>query len=293
MVKSPAQLADILRITPEQLKWLIEAKENYIRFPEKRSGRKIQEPKPLLKKTHSRVAALLGRVKTPDFLHSAVKGRSYLTNAMEHGSGQPTVRIDIRKFFQSVRAPAVFHFFRDTMSCPADVAGTLTTLMTVDGHLPTGGNASTVLSYFTYSEMFEQIDDLARSRGCTMTCYVDDMVFTGAGATRRLINDVRVIAKGYRLWVHKTKIFRAGQPKVVTGVAITAKGRRLPNRRQKAIADDLALLDTTGGISEKLVIARRLTGRMYEAAQIDPGWMKKAEEMKARSRGLERSIPST
>src|SRR5258705_185981 len=84
--------------------------------------------------------------KTPEFLHSAIKGRSYVTNASEHGPNAPTIKVDIRRFYPSIRAAAVFHFFRDHMQCAEDVAGILTKLLTVDGHLPTGSSASPILS---------------------------------------------------------------------------------------------------------------------------------------------------
>ena len=86
--------------------------------------------------------------------------------------------------------------------------------------------------------MFAEIEALAVERGSEMTCYVDDMVFTGPGATRRLIYDSIQVVRRYRLWGHKTKVFKAGQPKVITGVAVTRLGGRLPNKRQKAIKEE-------------------------------------------------------
>jgi hypothetical protein len=142
---------------------------NYIQF-ENHQGRDIQWPKPTLRRIQKRAADLLGRIETPDFLHSAKKGRSYITNADRHGSSLPSVKIDIRKFFQSVRAPAVFHFFKDKMLCAPDVAGIIARMFTLDKHLPTGGNVSPILSYFAYMDMFAEIDDLAKRSGCVMTC---------------------------------------------------------------------------------------------------------------------------
>ena len=263
--------------------------DNYIRFTTDK-GRDVQWPKPLLRKVHKRVATLLSRIDTPAFLHSAIRGRSYVSNAGQHRADQPSVKIDIRKFFPSVRAASVFHFFRDTMLCAPDAAAILTKLLTVDGHLPTGSSVSPILSYFAYADMFAEIESLALRRDSVMTCYVDDMTFTGPGATRKLIYDVIQITRRYRLWAHKTKIFRAGQPRVITGVAVTRAGLKLPNRRQKAISDDLALLSVTKDERESLAIARRVTNRMYEAAQVDPAWRKRADAMMAHRKSLERKI---
>jgi RNA-directed DNA polymerase len=173
------------------------------------------------------------------------------------------------------------------MSCEADVAAVLTKLLTVDGHLPTGGNASPILSYFTYMDMFSEIENFAKQRDCVMTCLIDDMTFTGKGATRALIYDVRSIIARYRLWGHKTKIFKGGQPKVITGVAVTRMGCRVPNKRQVAIAEDLKSLATPQSDEERLIILRRVIGRMHEAAQLEPSWRKRADPLAVQRREIE------
>src|SRR6266481_1867235 len=136
-IKSPAQLADILATNRNTMLRIASGLSNYIQF-ENHQGRDIQWPKPTLRRIHKRAANLLGRIETPNFLHSAKKGRSYITNADQHSPSLPSVKVDIRKFFQSVRVPAVFHFFKDKMLYAPDVAGLLTRLVTIDGHLPTG-----------------------------------------------------------------------------------------------------------------------------------------------------------
>ena len=288
-VKSLAQLSDILKIGKTDVRYITRSGENYIRFTTQ-AGRDVQWPKPILRRAQKRAAQLLSRIETPDFLHSAKRGRSYITNAQQHCSTQPSVKIDIRKFFQSTRAPAVFHFFAEKMCCEPDVAAVLTKLMTVDGHLPTGGNASPILSYFTYIDMFSEIENLAKQRGCVMTCLIDDITLTGPGATRALIYNVRRIIARYRLWGHKTKIFKPGQPKIITGVAVTRIGHRVPNKRQVAIAQDLKSLAAARCDEERLVILRRVIGRMHEAAQIEPPWRKRANALVVQRRAIERRL---
>lgn len=289
-VTSPGQLAERLGITLGELHMLEKAADNYIRWIDKKTGRPIQQPKPLLKRVHRRVAFLLSRIETPDFLHSAIKGRSYISNAVGHDAALPSVKIDVRKFYPSTRVQAVYHFFRDRMCCDGDVAGILAKLLTVDGHLATGSSVSPILSFFAYEDMFNEIAALASARGCVMTCYVDDMVFTGSNATRRIIYDAIQIVRRYRLWGHKTKLFKAGQPKVITGVAITKRGSRLPNKRQAAIGEERAKLDRATTDLERIAIMRRLVGRLYEAAQIDPSWFPKAAIVANAKKGIERKL---
>jgi len=286
-ITSPQMLADRLRVTLEELNELCAATDNYKRWTDKKTGRPIQEPKPKLDKVHKRVALLLAKIEAPDYLHSAIRGRSYITNASGHSVDAGCVKIDVRKFYPSVRSQAVHHFFLDRMLCSGDVAGILTKLLTVDGHLPTGSSSSPILSFFAYEDMFDALAKLAASKGCVMTVYVDDVVFTGIGATRGLLYTARKIFSSYRLHGHKTKVFRPGQPRIITGVAVTKEGMKLPNKRQKGIAEDFAVFDALPNGREKLMIARRLTGRLFEASQVDPSWRSKAEMVAAQRDALE------
>mmetsp|Transcript_7207 Transcript_7207/g.12567 ORF Transcript_7207/g.12567 Transcript_7207/m.12567 type:complete len:221 (+) Transcript_7207:993-1655(+) len=219
-----------------------------------------------------------------------MKGRSYITNARSHSANTGCVKIDVRKFYPSVRSQAVHHFFAERMLCAGDVAGMLTKLLTVDGHLPTGSSSSPILSYFAYEDMFEELAALAKAKGCIMTVYVDDVVFTGEGAGRGLLYDARKVLASYRLHGHKTKLFRPGQPRIITGVAVTKVGMKLPNKRQRRISDDYATYGSLPLGNEKLSAARRLAGRLFEASQIDPSWRPKAEALAAVVENLQRFV---
>jgi RNA-directed DNA polymerase len=284
--KSPDQLAERLRIPRGLLDKLLGEKNNYLKYL--RDGRLIQEPKPRLKQIHIRITKLLSRMETPTYLHSGIKGRSYISNAAVHNPNERTIKLDVKKFYPSARAAAVFHFFVDVLQCDRDVAGMLTRLLTVDGYLPTGGNASSILSFWAYKPMFDELDSLAKYHGCEFSLYVDDASITGAGATRALIQAARKIVSKYRLKAHKTHAFDSGQPKVVTGVAVTKRGLKVPNRRQKAIAEGLASLEASSSDAERIRILNPLISRVYEAGQVDPDWLPRAKELVATRRGITR-----
>lgn len=289
-VTSPRMLADRLLIPRGELDALLRDADSYKRWIDKKSGRAIQEPRPRLAKVHRRIATHLARIDTPSYLHSAKKRRSYISNAAAHSVDGGCVKIDVRRFYPSARAQAVYHFFLDRMSCDGDVAGMLAKLLTVDGHLPTGSSASPIVSYFAYEDLFNELAVLAEASGCKMTVYVDDIVFTGAGATRRLLFEARKAIGKRHLHGHKTKLFRPGQPRIITGVAVTNNGLRLPNRRQVRIADDQKLFDDLPLGREKLIVARRLTGCLVEASQIDAGWRVRAKAMAALRDDIQRKI---
>lgn len=270
---SPARLAHILCISPGQLGYLVRNAEcNYLVRTDRKSGRLIEEPKALLKQLHARVARLLQQIETPEYLHSGVRRRSYVTNASEHQAEESAIKLDVKKFFPSARAAAVHAFFHEVMEYPSDVASRMTKLLTIGGHLPTGGNASCILSFWAYKPMFDEIAVLAESQGCAFTLYVDDMTITGKFATRAMQQAARQIVGRYHLRAHKNKVFAPRQPRVITGVAVTPRGRELPNRRAKAI--DLAsnAISSVTDDSAKLELLPTLIGRVSEATEIDPAW---------------------
>lgn len=272
-ITSPARLAKALCVSPERLSYLLSnADGNYSVWQHKQTGRTIEEPKELLKVVHARVAWLLGQIETPDYLHSGVKKRSYITNAAQHSAEAGGIKLDVKKFFPSARAAAVCHFFHDVMEYPMDIASRMTTLLTYSGHLPTGGNASCILSFWAYKPMFDEIAALAAANGCRFTLYVDDITMTGQFATRAMQQEARRIIGKYRLRAHKNKVFAPRQPRIVTGVAVTRRGRELPNRRARAIADMTAQINSAPTAAEKLHMLPKLVGRVSEAVEVDSQW---------------------
>lgn len=284
-VSSPKDLARRLStkncpITVRELEAFAGDAGNFKVFRTKK-GRDVQQPCPRLQRLHRYIHEILARIETPDYLHSAVEGRSYITNALAHEPGVPTIKIDVKKFFRSVPRSAVFRFFSGPMGCARDVAGLLANLLTYGGHLPTGGSASPVIAFYACKPMFDSMEGLARSRGLKMTCYVDDMTFTGTRASRGALQEARLIIAGYGLKSHKTKFLGANRPKVITGVAITADGPKLPNRRHRAIHEALQAYRAAADFETSEKAFNKLIGRMHEAGQIEPRW-------RARARTLQR-----
>ena len=231
-------------------------------------GRNIQEPKPGLKAVQARFARLLSAIETPEYVHSGVKKRSYVTNAVAHAGSSRLMKLDIKRFFQSVRAQEVFDFLHNVLKWPVDVAQLGTGLLTFRGHLPTGGNASPILSFWVHKSMFDEVAEVAEQAGCVFTLYIDDMTISGELAPRRLQFAVRRIVGRRRLRVHKLKLFGRGQDRVVTGVALTSLGVRLPMVRQKLIWEANRRL---GGLrhAEKGDAFRALIGRLSEGEHVD------------------------
>ena len=158
-IVSPKDLARRLStkycdVTSEELEALARDAGNFNVFPSRKNGkvRMVQQPRLKLQRLHRRIHDLLSRVATPDYLRSAVAGRSYITNAAAHDWGVPAIKIDVKKFFQSVPRGAVYRFFAGPMRCNPEVAGLLAHLLTYGSHLPTGGSASPIIAYYAFKD---------------------------------------------------------------------------------------------------------------------------------------------
>lgn len=281
-VSSPLDLAARLKVSLSALEALATGVGNYNIYDIEQKGKKrtVQVPRPALQRLHARIHQFLSRIETPDYLHSAIKGRSYLSNARAHLNNESLVKVDVKKFFQSVPKAAVFKFFNETMKCAPHVSGLLANLLTVNGHLPTGSSSSPIVSYYAYKDMFDGIETLVEAKGLKMTCYVDDITISGAGATPKLSHEVRQLIASTGLKSHKTKFFPAQRVKIVTGVAIVRGQAQLPNKRHLAIKTGYDALQAASSVDEKLNILKVLISRVHEAAQIDPSaWLPKAREL--------------
>jgi RNA-directed DNA polymerase len=243
--------------------------------------RPVQEPKRDLQKIHARIHKLLARVQVPDYLHSAVKGKSYLTNARAHDLDAPTIKIDVKKFFPSVPRRAIFRFFEQTLRCRRDAAGILADLLTFDARLATGSSASPILAYYAFKSMFDALAELAERHGLKMTCYVDDITMSGATASRSVLYEAHQIISKSGLKSHKMKAFPGNTPKIITGVCNAPSGERVPNRLHLKIKVGFDQLRNASTGKDAGKILGPLLGRLEAARQIDPAFGARAKTLRA------------
>ncbi|MFN3819521.1 reverse transcriptase family protein [Blastomonas sp.] len=247
-------------------------KSSYRVFNLKETGRLVEEPPPVLQTLHRKIHKYISRIQAPDYLHSAIKGRSYISNATAHIGSGSMIKIDVKKFFPSVPQHMVMHFFRDTMMCAGDVAGLLANLLCRNGRLPTGGAASPIISYYAFKSMFDEIEQVCLSNSLIMTCYVDDLTISGYGANRCILHQIRLVIAKFGLQSHKAKFFDSARPKLVTGAMVKGNRLDLPYSRWKAIRASERELDGAKCDQERLKLYPALISRLHEAAQIEPGF---------------------
>ena len=278
-LRNKRRLAALLNISPDRLhRLLILGDRNYHQFeirPQGRKPRQVEQPKKHLERVHTRVFTLLKRVTPPPYLHSGIKGKSYVTNARSHLGDHPVGQLDIMSFYPSTTHQHVYKFFRKSLLCAPDIARILTRLTTVSGHVPTGSCISQLLAFYAHKEMFDEIYALASQAGITMTCYVDDLTFSGTSVTPRFIWEAKKRIHQQGLRYHKVRLYQAKDPKRITGVIIRGNEAKVPNKLQQSI--HLGLNELSNQDLDQL---RSLAGKCNAAAQIETRFQSAARRVR-------------
>ncbi len=272
---STHQLAALINVPVKDLEAVC-LSPTYNRFDERprpgakpgKEPRHIQEPIEVTLRIHYRIVKHLDSIRRPDFLHSATKKRSHVTNARAHISSHgAVVAMDIRKFFESTTYHHVKAFFRKDLGCALDVARLLATVCTADGHLPTGSCISPLLSYFTHRKMFAEGEKLCLEKDVTMTLYVDDLTLSGVHATKTMLHQVKAMIKRQGLDTQPTKdaVVQPGKPAIITGAVRDGNELRLRNKHHDSIVTLQDLL-----VSGEESSLEKLRGQVAAARSVEP-----------------------
>lgn len=304
-LSSKKKLADLLKIELVDLKFLSKfGDENFKVWSTKqkrvdeiagipaRKSRVVQQPKVVLSVVHRRMAELLARIERPDYLHSATKGRSYLTNALVHAGESPGCKVDIKDFYPSVKRSMVKAFFEKRLMCSHDLASFMADICTYKGVLPTGSAVSPILSFFACQEMFERIELFAAARELRFSLYVDDMFFSGENANRLAAEGIVSLLARHGFKGHKVVCYAAGEVKLITGVALTGSGTSIPYGRQNKMRIFSRALRREKNRERAILLAQALVGQFREAERLQPGTKERAISIERRLIALKNSSAS-
>jgi hypothetical protein len=278
-LKSRRKVAELLQWTGSagELDRFAARDDNYRRFVIEGGGKKpreVQEPKEGLQRLHRRLATLLLRIEPPEYLHSGLRRRSFVTNGAQHVNNMPAVKLDVRKFYPSTLWGHVYRFFERDMRCAPDVAGVLATLACFqDGeerHLPTGSSLSQILAFYVHKHMFDAIHQVAVARGGVMTVYVDDIVVSMPNASPADIRRLGRIVEKQGLEWHKDRFFPRGSAKRVTGTIAKAVRLEADKKQHFKYRNALAAMSESPPKSaDSKAAARRSLGLLQSIAQVD------------------------
>ncbi len=256
----------------EALQQLVK-ENNYRVFVDKNSNRTIQDPKLFLKLVHKKLTNLLSRIITPDYLHSGVKTKSYVTNAQHHTETPKFVlKLDIHKFYRSCSKEFIFKSFKYDFKMSDDVAWLITELVNYNGFIPTGSPVSQLIAFYAYKRTFDRIDVISKNLNITFGLYVDDLSFS---SMKIIPNNMESLIyqelKRVCLPINSKKTIRYSKPKqykFITGCAISPDGKlKVPNKIRKDIIDGYKILQN-GKMSD--AEKKSLAGKIQAARQIEP-----------------------
>lgn len=278
----PLKQSNLYKVgTQRKLAAALGLEENYFRkkhiyhyneFSRKKADgkeRNFSEPEAGLKKIQKKISRLLQRIDTPDWLHSGIKRKSYITNCKDHAEADYVITMDIKSFYDSVQKQYVYRLFRNKFEMPADVAGKITDLLLYQDRMPTGGAASQIVTYWAYSDMFHRIYRIAEKYSCKFSLYVDDMTFSSDFPIDfKLKEEIREELKMYGLSAkpEKDKYYRKGCPKSITGVIIDKNhNMRIPNCQRQEIMKLYAECRESGDVRRM----EQLLGKYRSIKQIE------------------------
>lgn len=288
-VKSIHLLADLLGLSVDDLRWLAsKGSKNFKQYPDKKSGRWIETPHPLLKKVQKRIHRLLARLEPPSFLFSGFPRRSAVGNARHHRGDVDLIKLDIRKFYPRSDGRRVYRLFAEDLGCAEDVASILWRLCTIRDrenewktHLPTGGVTSPILAYYSYIDLFEELEKLAVDHDLTLSVLQDDVTLSGNAASWEILKKAESLISSHGLQsnLRKRMLLRSSHPqRHITGVQLSSKGYRVPTSLRSKIKKLEGDLAHEVKASERVTLFRQLCGCLASAGQIEPrfhSWRKR------------------
>ncbi len=241
-LRNRRKLAEYLNLPANH--FLESHKYKYIEFsrpkPNGDGKRHFIVPSEDLKVVQKQLCKLMRRIETPEWLMSGKKSCSYITNSEQHLGCKFIKTMDISKFYDSAQRSKIYKMFSKKFKMEHDISWIMTELVTYNGILPTGSPSSQLIIYWTYCEMFSEINAISEKYNCHFSLYVDDMTFSSnEPITSKLRNEIGILLKKYGLKAKEQKdhYYQAKDFKVVTGVGIKQGKKVVLNNKRKKIID--------------------------------------------------------
>lgn len=147
--------------------------------------RKFYSPSPERKFYLKRINKSLQLIPVPSYLMSVSK-KDYIKNALVHRGNSRYIMLDLSNFFPKCTYKQVRDFFisDNGLRMTIDLATILTEFVTIYDTrktrriVPQGFPTSTLIAFFSYKNMFDEINNLAKANNLRFTTYVDDLTFS-------------------------------------------------------------------------------------------------------------------
>ena len=225
-------------------------KRSHHRSSERRIVWEAPEPLDRLHKTIARRLNAYLLTYVHGFPHPAafgyVRGRSTRANASVHAGKKLLVRADIVDFFPSITTTRVRQTLATT-GIPETSAALLADLVTLNGHLPLGFHSSPTLANLVCLDLDDELDALAKSKGCRYTRYADDISISGNSKLPDK-QEIRTILERHEFALsdRKYRVSKRGQAHYVTGLSISDAIPHAPSEMKRRVRQELYFIHKFG-----------------------------------------------
>lgn len=227
----------------------------------------------------------LSEIPTPNYLFSR-KDSDYKKNALYHIGSKKFILLDINSFFPNCKFTVIRNFFikesgfnminvienGNKITYETDVADSLARLVTCPfennsnkRYVPQGYPTSTLICFFAYKEMFDEINELANKYSVKFSTYVDDLTFsynTLSVDENSFITEIKTIVKKYGHTINNKKIKYVNIEEIVgpnqdkqlpciTGVIVKRYKARASIKMHKKLNRLFSKLNSFGRIKNK------------------------------------------
>ena len=131
-----------------------------------------------------------------------------------------------------------------------------------------------MLAFYAAKPLFDELHGLAVGAGVRDSCYVDDLTWSGHGATPAFLWAAKQVVHRHGFAHHKDRCFAAGDRKLVTGVMLD--GDRIAVLPSKEF-DLWRNIQALGGFEpqERIVAVNSLIGTAVAAGQIEARFLRR------------------
>jgi len=175
-----------------------------------------------------------------------IKKNSIVDNARYHQKRKLVVKLDVKDFFNSIKAHHIYNFFRKC-EYSEDLTVLLTNLCVYKGRLPQGAPTSGYLSNLILNDFDVSVGDYCKTHAIRYTRYADDLTFSGDFDIAALIYFVknRLKVLGLEINTSKLKVMRSNNRQVTTGIVLNEK-LQVPRTYRMKIRQEIYMISKYG-----------------------------------------------
>ncbi|MCL2488458.1 MAG: reverse transcriptase family protein [Oscillospiraceae bacterium] len=190
------------------------------------TARELLAPNPFLKRIQRNILRnILEKLPVSPYATAYRRGAGILKNASPHTGQKRILKLDIRRFFDSIPFYMVYSYAFPRIYYPPSVAVLLTHLCCYQEYLPQGAPTSAAISNLVMKPFDEYIGRWCGERGIIYTRYCDDITFSGDFDPAPVIRKARgfLSSMGFELNQKKTKVMDCASRQSVTGIVVNEK----------------------------------------------------------------------